>query len=49
MICASCDRPILPGEPSQEYEISGGTGVVAAVRLHVVCPVRVPPVRRYSP
>lgn len=33
--------------PSQEYEISGGTGAVAAVRLHVVCPVRVPPVRRY--
>ncbi|WP_327297907.1 hypothetical protein [Streptomyces sp. NBC_01197] len=49
MICASCDQQIRPDEPSQEYEISGGTGVVAAVRLHVVCPVRVPPVRRYRP
>lgn len=47
MICASCNRAILPGEPSQEYVITSGTGAVPSVHFHVECPVRRPYVRRY--
>ena len=38
MLCARCDRPILPGQPYSTHTVHGASAAGALVRLHVLCP-----------
>ncbi|GAA4999425.1 hypothetical protein [Streptomyces siamensis] len=34
MICARCDQPILPGQPSTTYPVDSGSAAGADVTVH---------------
>lgn len=39
MICAHCDKPILPGQPYTHHDIEAASGPGATVFIHVeACP-----------
>jgi hypothetical protein len=40
MICARCDRPILPGEDYEVADKPSGSGCGTTLHLHRTCPTR---------